>query len=248
MTATYFGRASAPADSGAQFNDSGGVAMVPPASMLAGDLVLLPAMFTGDGTSSLSMVAGDGQTWNNGTNQAFGTPDFIVSRLFWARFNGTWGANPKVLASTVGSFLTQSEAMIVFRPTNAANTWAVDVAESGALFAAPGGSFDVTVTGQTAIAASTITLAWWIARGAIPTWTLQTGGWANPSSVAQIRNTGNSDISVSQAYLIQSAPGATGNVTNRMSSDRAGFKSIVTFKEVSAAAANSPNLMLLGVG
>lgn len=235
MTITYFGRGSSPADNASQFNDTGGVSTTPPASMLDGDLAVFWTMWRGDQTSTLSMVAGDGQTWNSLTVQAFGTPDFIVSRLFWCRFNGTWGANPKAVASTVNNFSAQTNDLIVFRPTTGSNTWGVDVAEAGTLFSPPGGSFDVTITGQTAIASSTVTLAQWIARGAVPTFTVQTGGWTNPGGVAQVRNTANSDTSNSHAYLIQTSPGATGNVTNRMSSDRAGFKSIITFKEIAAA-------------
>jgi hypothetical protein len=232
---TYFGFASSIADNATGgFNTAGGVAVTPPASMTAGQFVLIWTVLKGDATSSLTMVAGDGQSWSCGSMQAFGTPDFLAIRYCLAQFNGTWSANPKVLASNAGNFSSETVLMLVANPTSASNTPAIDVVESGAIYAVPGSPFDITHPGQTSVAASTISVALFTSRASLPTWTLQTAGWANPGGIAQIRQGSNTDLSVSMAYKIQTSAAATGSLTNRQSSAAGGFRSMITIKEVAS--------------
>lgn len=241
MAITFVQRAANPADSAALFN-SGNATILASAlsSAVAGDILVAGGYLRGDGSSNVTMQAGDGQTWNALTNNAFGSPDFIVYRRFWARYTGSFSADPAMVPSSLGTFLSQGLTINVFRPTNAANTWSVEVAESGTLFSAPGGAFDVVITGQTPTAPSTFTLASWLARDAVPTFSTLTGGWTYPGGGAQLRNTGNSDASTSEAYLIQTSAAATGSVSNRMSSDRSGYKHIVTFRENVVAVSPPP--------
>jgi hypothetical protein len=228
MAITFFGAAASPADNGSQ-DDTAARAITPPASMVAGDLVVL-ATLCRNATETLAISQAGGQSWTSETLRQSGSSS---SRLLWCRYNGTWSANPSV--TTTGQFGTAlSLVMAVFRPTAGSNTWAVDVAETFANVGAPVSPFDVTATGKTAVAASTVSL---FAFTSIDdnSWALQTGGFSNAGS-AQYRNTASNDISVSLAYKIQTSAGATGNVTNRQTAnggDAARWHAI-TFKEQSS--------------
>lgn len=228
MAITFFASTSAPADNGAQDN-SVARSVTPPGSMAAGDLVIVTVNHR-SGSATISNSGTGGQTW---------TPEAQVAvsgsgqmRRFWCRFNGTWDADPQFDTSSHTGIAITLE-MVVFRPTSASNTWASDVAQTNSS-TTPATPFDVVATGQVAIADSTVTVVSFATCQA-NTWALQTGGWANPDSITQRRNTTGTDISLSTGYLIQTSPGATGNVTNRQAtlggSDTRWI--IQTFKEVS---------------
>lgn len=235
---TFFATSSTPADniSPGQFNTPT-VTWTPPGSMTTGDLVVIKTYWVGggcNGVATITVGTTGGQTWNSET-MFVDVPNFVCTRTFWTRYNGTWAANPTFVPSSTGQFSDFGIIGDVFRPTTGTNTWAIDVAQATNSYAAPGGSFDVSITGQTSIAASTVTSAYWLAYGSLVQWSTLTGsGWAYGSQ--QVRNNnGNAFTSQSSAYKIQTSAGATGSPSNRMSSNRAGFTSIVTFKEVSSA-------------
>jgi hypothetical protein len=238
MSISYFGAGVTPSDTGSGNEGATGtpapMTVAPPASMTDGMLALLWAY--GERSRTFSMSETGGQTWNSGTNHADGT--YGSFRLFWSRFNGTWSANPSAVVDAA-DYGSMSVGLLAFSPTTSANTWDVDVAEAFATYAAPGAPYDVTLTGVTTIAADTVTLGFWTSRFDSQ-WALQTGGWSNPGGATQWRNAA-SDDSISVGYKIQTAAGATGNVTNRQTSsvDGIGQKLIVAFKEI-ASGTNNP--------
>lgn len=230
MTITYVGTAVNPADNVSLY-DATERSITPVPSMLAGDLVRLIVQRRGLDSISLSNLGG--QSWTSETLRQTGSASL---RVFWCRFNGTWSANPSVVSTANPSDVITIQ-MDVFRPTSGTNTWAVDVVEARASYSAPVSPFDVTVTGQTALASSTVTMASWQSND-INTWGLQTAGWTNLGG-AQYRNpdpAGSKKLTISSAYKIQSAPGATGSPVNRQLTfgPDAGQWVIETWKEQSA--------------
>lgn len=222
---TYFASASNPADPGNL--DLTAVPVTPPGAMLAGDLVILVANSRETG-NTLTISADGGQAW---TSQAANTTN-TSSRIFWARFNGTWSTDPSVAFPAAGNATTVT--MHVFRPSATANGWALDVAQTNASFAAPAAPRDVTITGITTVTDGALVFASWFSIDD-NTWALQTGGWTNAGG-AQYRNTDGNDTSQSSAYMILATAGASGNVTNRQTANAgdAGNSSILAFREVPA--------------
>lgn len=207
MAITYFGVGSnPPTDNQAGGNgNSASVTVVPPSAMVAGDLAVFISLLNNNSVTSdwAAMTAGDGQSWNDLAIH-HGTPQNL--RIHWCQFNGTWNANPT--NAYPGSVLNfgLSGLLLAFRPTAPGTLpWSVDITggESTATFTAPTTPFSVTTAGQTPSSASTVSLAIWTATGD-PTWSLQTSGWQNPSSITQWRNLyGSGGPTISAAYKIQ---------------------------------------------
>ncbi len=222
---SYFGYVSNPADNA----DSGAVtsiAVTPPASMEAGDLVYMLASVRESRT--LSILIDGSQAWDATANRANAA---VSTRGFWCVFNGTWTADPSVQQS--GAAERMGVTMLVFRPSGPGGTWVIDVAASDSTFAAPSSPFDVTIPGITTTVDNAVVLGGWISVDD-NTWALQTGGWLNPGGVTQIRNSGGSQFSISQGYLVKAVAGATGNVTNRQVANGGdvGHIRILAFHEV----------------
>jgi Tfp pilus assembly protein PilX len=207
---TYIGSASNPADGGNR--GATPVAVTPPLAMLTGDLVVMIANSVTSGLTLAIFQAG-GQTWTSET--AVTTNGSL--RLFWCRYNGTWTANPSVSFSTA---LNTTVVMHVFRPAIGTNTWALDVAQTTGIFAAPAVPRDVTITGITTVTNGALALFVWASQDN-NSWALQTAGWANAGSF-QYRNGASADSSQSAAYSIMATAGATGNVTNRQTATGGG--------------------------
>lgn len=122
MAITYFASASTPTDPGT--NTGTPVAVVPPGSMVAGDLVVFYGYYRGSSTLSISNTGG--QTWTTGVASANASNPTLSYFMSWCRFNGSWSANPSIAFTT--SSTNTNAVMHVFRPTSGANTWAVDIA------------------------------------------------------------------------------------------------------------------------
>ncbi|MCF8149839.1 MAG: Ig-like domain-containing protein [Burkholderiaceae bacterium] len=222
---TYFASTSNPADPGNL--DLSTVPVTPPGSMLAGDLAIMIAT-TREPGKALVMSETGGQTWTTQTTNTATT----TQGIFWARFNGTWSADPSVSNSGPGGENATSLIMHVFRPSAGSNIWALDVAQVNGSFAAPGGLFDVTITGVTTLTDGALVLATWLSNDD-NTWALQSAGWANAGN-AQYRNLDSNDISLTSAYKIMPTAGASGNVTNRQTANGGdpGNTTILAFKEI----------------
>ena len=219
---SYIASASNPADNGSSNTSPRDV--TPPGGMVTGDLVILVANVTTAG-ATLAISATGGQAWTSQPDNTTNT----TQRIFWARFNGTWSANPSVSFSDTTN---TTVVMHVFRPTSGTNTWAIDVAQTNASFAAPGGARDVTITGITTVTNGALVFATW-ATTDDNSWGLQTAGWSNAGQ-SQYRNRQSNDSSQSSAYKIMPVAGASGDVVNRQTANApdAGNSSILAFREV----------------
>jgi len=243
----YFGSATNPADNASFLDTANPCVITPPGSMVADQLVVVQVEFNNNTTTrNIAISATGGQTWNSFIHN--GAPHNYA--LFWTQFNGTWSANPSWTHGSSALTTGFCAHMQVFNPsTGSPVAWAVDVSDSVATYAAPTTPFDVTTTGQTSIANNTVTLAIFTCGNGALTWSLQTGGWSNPGGQTQWRNTSGGNVSV--AYKIQTAAGATGNVTNRQSATgSSGWQDSITFRDGVPPVGGPPigSLALLGVG
>ena len=203
---SYFGSASSPVDNGT--NTTFVVGVTPPASMVNGDLVILIAeVRTANETVDIDNAGG--QNWRL-VDVAL-TNTLQTTKIWWARYTGSWAADPTVV---FGSAPSTTLTMHVFRPGTATNTWALDQVATSAQYAAPGSPFSVTQTGGTTVNAKAVAMAYFSSNDD-NTWA-QTGvTWLNPTD-AQYRNLGGNDMSHTMAYqLLATAGTATGDCTKR---------------------------------
>ena len=230
---TYVSSASNPGDTGTLVATV--VAVTPPGAMQTGDLVILVANAR-EANQALAISNAGGQTWTTEAANITTT----TQRIFWARYNGTWSANPSVSFPAGANGTTV--VMHVFRPTSIFHTWALDVALTNSNFASPPNPRDVTIGGITTVTNGALVLAVW-ATTDDNQWGLQTGGWSN-AGIAQYRNNDKkNNSSQSAAYRVMPTAGATGNVVNRQTANGgdAGNSAIIAFREMPPASVVSIN-------
>src|SRR5450830_603359 len=138
---SYISSTSNPADGNSLGTAT--VTITPVGGTTAGDLIILVAN-SRDTSATLAISQAGGQTW---TAEIAASTTNATRRIFWARFNGTWSANPSVSFS--GNQTATTVSMHVFRPTSSANTWAIDVAQNIGSFT--NASMNVTITGITTL-------------------------------------------------------------------------------------------------
>lgn len=239
LSISYFGSASTPVDSSTATNITDPTVVTPPASMLAGDLVVMIAQSRAtSGTLAISQAGG--QTW---TSLAQHDATTCRRRIFWCRFNGTWSANPSV---TMGGTTCNTVVMHVFRPSSAVSEWLADVGVTDGTYAAPASPYTVTITGVTIGAAPALALACWHSIDDNTWGSLAGSGWVVTGG-AQYRNTSGSDQSSTYAHYI--GTGATGNVSKNQLTlgGDAGATSILSWRLV-APITGGAAVALDGVG
>ena len=235
MTISYIGSTATPSDNASQF--MGATAVAKSTATLgaaqAGDLIIFPAADdSGYSVRDIAISEASGQSWNALMLSVENT--LQMHKLFWCRFNGTWGADPSTIPAGDGYYEGYTQLLHVFRPTNSGNTWAVDVAIASAPFADPSAPYDVTVPGQSPASSSSVTFALFHGYG-LATYSTLTSGW-NVCDSAQYRNTATNTMSLAPVYKINTTSGSTGSVVNRMATNHSrGLYSIVTFNEISSA-------------
>jgi len=237
MTISLFGTASNPADNSVATNASLPLAVTPPASMVAGDLVYVHFFQRSNGTT-LSVSNAGGQTWNSEAQHNIGTS--ACARKFWCVFNGTWSANPSFTSSYTGGTDTVQAVMVVFRPSGTP-TWASDVAQATGN-STPGGSpFAVTATGQDPVdAISTVTIASFYntSISAPGTYALQTAGWTSAGTFRS-QSGASTDLAMQIVYRFTTDGAATGNVVTHGTGTVQHNWTIQTFKDQSVSAASA---------
>jgi trimeric autotransporter adhesin len=221
---TFFGASSTPADNG---NQAGTVAAVtPPASMVAGDLVILYAQSRGVGATFTVTTTG-GQTWNSGAAYSPGAPTTQSIFITWCRFNGTWAANPAITSSSNQGL---SIIMYVYRPSVSTNLWGVNINQTNT---ASNVQTANTINSVTTTMPNTVTMAFW-SNSTTTTWTNLTGaGWSNTGLTAQYRNTNGAGQSHAATYRIQTTPGATGTISLDQTAATNTLRSIMSWHELS---------------
>lgn len=241
MALSAFGNASNPADNGTA-NEPTTLAVTGPASMLAGDLVLLIGVMRSANNSLMSQSALGGQTWFIVRNPSNAGANNVNIAVWACEFNGTWSADPSIaFASALGTVATTG-IMLVFRGIK---NWANDVAVSAAGFAAPGSPFTVTQTGITTAHTNALAVAIFLAAAANTWGTLSGAGWALVGT--QWRNVAGSGLSAAIAWQGTLNSGvATGNVSLNESAGTAGAACIFSLSGEPLGAKGAVELVYAG--
>lgn len=228
---TYRSSASNPVDNG--LNNTALIAVVPPGSMVAGDLVLLYAQTRNEVANITSVAISDtgGQTWDSSIVAFGGTMLAPYVKIFWCTFNGTWASNPSVAFGVPSGSQIDSVVMHVFIPPKATNKWRFEGDNQGN-FTDPAAPYEITLPGRTPSKYSNVSIAGWHTNG-ISTWASLTGANWNVLGSAQYRNNAGTDQTLTFAYQIQTMKTFTNNVTKTAttggSGNYDGTYKIVTF-------------------
>ncbi len=228
MALSYFGSASSPVDNS---NEDNAVAVTPPASMVAGDLVIVEA---GENTSGRTLAVGvtGGQTWYSGGLSNAGVGSWAV---FWCVFNGTWAANPTFPISSGGTTNCFSTIMHVYRGNGSGYTWQPDVVYDVDAYTAT----SPTRPGVTTVGADVIVQAGWSATQALTWGALSGAGWT-VTGTAQYRNTASTDQTATYAHYIGTTPSeSTGGVTKTANTSHTGQMWIMAWANVETKAARA---------
>jgi hypothetical protein len=229
---TLFGVASNPADGGSLAAST--VAVTPPSSMQAGDLVVV--YLHQRGTATITQSVTGGQTWT-ATAVKYQVNTTNTIRSFYCVFNGTWDANPSWAFTATNS---TTAVMLVFRPDGGTSSdWGVANAIS---YATPATAATVTVTGITPTENNNVTIAQWASNDDNTWGTLTGSGWVKTGLGDQYRNLAGTDLSMTFAYQVQSTAAATGNVSQTqltLGNDQTGV-STISFYEIGGSPYVSP--------
>lgn len=222
---TYFNSNTNPADNGSLAGPT--VSVTPPGSMVAGDLVLMVCGYKNSGVT-MSISQASGQTWTSETAGG-GATSGVTIRLFWCRFNGTWGSDPSVTITS--GTLAMSLQMHVFRPSSSSNTWSV----SNAIQVLDVGATNTTGTSLQTLAVGDLGFAACITNDD-NTYSNQSTDYTTAGTV-QYRNLQGNDIAMGAQYRIETTSSVSGQgrwqqVTN--GNDTWGFL-IIGFHETAAA-------------
>jgi hypothetical protein len=201
---TLVGTAKDPAVAGAA-NIGPSAAVVPPVAMQANDYVVVLACYRTGTTTTVSVLTTGGQTWTSSTQVSAAAGN--QCRVFHARFNGTWTADP-AFGVTAGT-ATIGAYMLVFRGVDP--TTALDVAITGSAVT-PIAPCDVATTGITTATDKAMAIFLWSSVDD-NTWALQAGGPTLTQPETQWKVGTNYSFSV--GYAEQTPAGATGTSTNR---------------------------------
>ena len=235
MAITYFGSASNPSD-GSGLETGSAVAVVPPADMQAGDLVVVVVML-GSTSYTISNPTTGGQTWTESGYIAYSTT--IRAKVYQCVFDGTWTANPEFQSSASHSITV---VMHVFRP-DGSGVWNTIAALSSGTYTAPSSPYDVTIDAS-AISAGVrggVCIAVW-ASVDDNQWTLQTAGWSVLGG-AQYRNDGATyDRSLAFAYKVLGPNEAATSVVSRQATNQpdAGAWIILSYYDETSPIAVTP--------
>lgn len=234
------GATSIPIDGAAATNATTTITLTPPTLMADGDLVIVSLQQRGTATFSVGVTGG--QTWTPIGRDAVTAN--VAIETYWARFNGTWAANPRFDFS---AGTCTSAVMLVFRSDVPANQWGTEsIVTTNAAAAAT-----ITITGVTPANPDSITLGEWHTADD-NTWGTLTGvGWSKTGLSAQYRNTAGNDQSSTFAYYLQTGgPSAIPNVSQTqltLGNDATTWRRITFYNFAAAAFTASDPMGMMGV-
>jgi hypothetical protein len=246
MAITFFGVNSNPADNGTSTATT--VAVTPPVSMVNGDLVLFYGYQRGTATRAISATGG--QTWNTGAS-ATGSGLTIAYAMFWCIYNGTWSADPSIVFS---AGTNTNAVMLVFRPTTAGNSWALD---PGCLSGNPTSNAAAAIqtiafsSFASPVNNSTVSVGSWITDDDNTWGTLSGSGWSKTGLGAQYRNTSGNDVSSTYAYNIKTTAAAVADVSQTEltnGNDPCLIDGFTFYEFTPVAPSFIPRMALMGVG
>lgn len=204
MAPALFDVASNPAHDGSEVGAQ--LTVTPPASMVAGQLVIV-AQVTKSGSATFAVGVTGGQTWIDEGFVTISTNRVI--QVWSCIFNGTWAANPRFDVSAVGN--NHSVAMGVMNPSSGFH-WVGAGTDSGTQNgSAPSTPFDITLTGVTTSGPNRIAVSFVMSTDDNE-WTVQTGGW---NHIIRVDNLGSTDSSMAMAWKDMPSAGGTGDVVWR---------------------------------
>lgn len=214
---------SNPSDNGSLGSST--VSITPVSSMQLGDLVVVVCSQAGIATFSVNNTGG--QSWSSLTRQQSSTTR--AAQIIWARFDGTWDANPSF--DFTGATASTTVTMLVFRPTATSYTWANEV-DNTSTFGT--GSATISITGVTPTNDSNVSIAVWMSSDDNTWGNLAGTNWTKLDLDAQVRNTNAGDSSQTHAYQIQTTAAATNNVSQDQLTlgNDAGVTLLATFYEI----------------
>ncbi len=232
------GVTSVPADNGT--NATTTITLTPPTLMLDGDLVVVYLQQRGTATFSVGVTGG--QTWTPiGRNAVTAT---VALETYWARFNGTWAANPRFDFS---AGTNTSAQMLVFRSDVPTNQWGTsNIQTTNAAAAAT-----ITITGLTPANPDSVTVGSWMTADD-NTWGNLTGvGWSKLGLSNQYRNLAGNDQSSTYAYYLQTGgPSAIPNVSQQqltLGNDATAWRRITFYNFAAAAFTPSDPMGMMGI-
>lgn len=191
--------------------------------LVSGDLMILVGQMRQTTTGRITVSATGGQSWSSVSET--GANNQILS-LFWAKFNGTLGANPSLAFAAAGGTVATSAVAILVRDPSGTDAWEVDTAYAGG---AEASAATVTITGITPAQDNNFVLAGWGIPN-ISTWGSLSGtNWQNCGN-AQYRNAAGSDQSMTFAAQGQVSAAATNDVSKNPSSAAAGMSFIMAWR------------------
>lgn len=206
--------------------------VVPPLGMREGDLIYLTCQIQNAASGNMTISNAGGQTWNGTATEATGNDQSLKG--FWARFNGTWSANPSVASAALSGTQPFSVQAHVVRPPNSGFRWVENVAFAGATYAAPSSPFTVTITGQTTTLPDAVTFATFCAADDVEWNSNSQGSLMAYRQNIELRNLAGGDQSISTLLKLMPAVGATGNFSfNQFTNGPdAGVTGIVSFAAI----------------
>jgi hypothetical protein len=227
-----------PADNGT--NATTTITITPPASMLDGDLVVVYLQQRGTATFSVGVTGG--QTWTPiGRNAVTAN---VSMETYWARFNGTWAANPRFDFS---AGTNTSAVMLVFRSDVPTNQWGTESIQTVNAAAAA----TITITGVTPANPDSVTVGSWMTADDNTWGTLTGAGWSKLGLTAQYRNLAGNDQSSTYAYYLQSlGPSAIPNTSQTqltLGNDATAWRRITFYNFAASAFTPSDPMGMLGI-
>lgn len=231
MAITRHGSAATPEDLASEVSEPVTSAIIPPASMVSGDLVVIVAQMRTTTTGLMAMSNTGGQTW---TSETEGTPQNSQTvRIFWCVYNGTWSANPSVAFSAASGTVAATAVMHVFREDVAGRTWSKDFGPLDAAEAAPSSPFTVSsTTNSPPGGAQGFMIAGWAIADDNTFGTLTGTGWSF-AGTNQYRNQAGSDQSLSCVWKTVTDGTDYGTVTANMNASDAGLEFKIGFLSLS---------------
>jgi|TARA_R110002020_G_scaffold244311_2_gene457973 hypothetical protein len=255
ITPLFFGVATNPSDEGSVTEPQTGLALTPPSSMAANDLVVVFQTAQGGANNDGKAINNDGgQVWTTdneaGSYSYVGSPQSV--KIYWCIFNGTWDANPSWDFPNVTGTQAASLQMLVFRPHPPPLTdnplWGLDQPNSWATYSDPDSPYTVSITGRTPSRDHNISIAYWTSDDDNTWGSLSGTNWEQTGLSSQYRNSGGTNHSVSFAYQLQDGAAGTNNVAQNQATagPDQGATGILTFYSYDSA--DILLFSLLGVG
>ena len=231
------GQTSVPADNGT--NATTTITLTPPTLMADGDLVVVYLQQRGTATFSVGITGG--QTWTS-IGRNVGTANVAVE-TFWARFDGTWAANPRFDFSA-GTNTTA--VMLVFRSDVPTNQWGTSNIQTVNAAAAA----TITITGVTPANPDSVTIGSWMTADDNTWGTLTGAGWSKLGLSNQYRNLAGNDSSSTYAYYLQTGgPSAVPNVSQTqltLGNDATAWRRITFYNFAAAGYTPSDHFGMMG--